>query len=339
MSNISALRSIAGVTESDRPQPSDMVGETQMQASEDWLSDESNQTGNPITYFEAWNNATRDRIHTYNSKEYWWETEKKLHPAGPQAALNSKLDSILQEVAAKANTEQQEYYYRDNAKKWPREILEAILPSYEKTLTINSRKSLERARLASHMSATQVHVPALEKMIRDSGGLDPNTSTSHDLGLIIRAANLDALEFIGLNDSRQLTIPSENGPVPLETMQDPEIESEVAFINALDLHGVYEPMVTRLKNEARLHQHQEDRRTLALAFQEVHTPTIPRWAKSNIIIDYASEKDNGPELTLKAISDTMESSMTNFPMTNEELTSEFIGMVKDINNKIERRLS
>jgi hypothetical protein len=335
--SLSKLRTIAtGETETPPPNPTDLVGTSFVDRSEQWLNDNTGLP--PIEKFEGWKNETKDWIYTFNNKEYKWETEKRLHPGGPNLAISSKMEDLTEQIGTKASNEDVEFSIRDWAHELPKELLEQIIPTYEKSLSINRLKAFERSRLAAYTAATR-NVPVIEQMIRDGGGLNPLKSTHQELTELIRATGYETIDHMGINEEGHLTLPVGDNPLQLDTMTDPEIDPEIAVINNLDVVSIYEPMVKRLKNEARLKARQEDRKTLFLAFDKVHTPTIPKWAKANIIIDYASEKSDGPELTLKAVSDTITENITNFSMTPEEVTSEFVGMVKEISSKIEGRLA
>ena len=218
-----------------RPDPRDAVGQAAKDRSEVWLQE--NKGLPKFAKYAKWKEEIRAgaRVNEFN-KDYFWDTEARLHPKGRKFAEKDKL-AIIHEKLTTLNDAGKEAYLQDIARTAPPPILNALL--YDKTAVSSKRlsKTQERARIGNLLDFGDNIKEFGNKIFKgEMGGLNPEVSISSHAEDWVKAWSANRTDIFTDPETGRVAITTEEGKVaPVYTLDHSALTWEEQAINAHDL--------------------------------------------------------------------------------------------------------
>ena len=282
------LNSLAGKStdsKDNRMSPIDAVGEGEIRRAEAW--EEANSSLPKVAKWAKFKEEFLPTVKiTDNNKSAIKQMEWRLHPDGPNAALESYKTDIYRNLEVRDDFEK-ETYLRDIAREAPREVLDEMLINLSVTNAKITEKTRERSRIANVQEFLGVSENFANRIYEGKERhLNPEVSISSHSEDLWKVYTSGKSEYLIDNDGR-ISITDDRGElVPAWSLKTSDhLTWEEEAINYHDLikpaKNVIKPLLALSRREAK----QKDQMVTMQLLDKVDT--LPREFRSNIIVDAA----------------------------------------------------
>jgi hypothetical protein len=332
------LKRMAGMvpTEINTDVAQDMYGQSFIDKSEEFL--EANAGLNPDEKFRKWQ---RDIGNSWeflaSNRDYYYNTLESIHPGGKTAAREMVMDTLTFELSKKNTFQEREWELKKQARSLPssgtefgNEVWGLVNRELTSTKTLLDLQAMERARTSQ---AINLKHGLTNKSFTD---LDPDVSPEAHMDDYLKGYRNNYGEEISVNEGR-FSVPINGQAVPLFSLPDGTDDSvEQVLIDNIDLRPILKQKIQLDHSISQTKRLEEEKETISALFQKASTSEVPSQFRNNIIIDYAYDKPDGADITMKAVKERVAN--TKYTSTRD-LVDDYKSQLLDIKDRVARRVS
>jgi len=320
----------------ERLDPRDAVGLGEIEKSERWLADNKHLPKSAL--WSGWKTEIGAfKTITPNNKDYFWETEFKLHPKGPKAAL-ADYERMVENKLATLTDDRKEYFLRDIAREAPPNVTNNLLIKLGVVSQKIKGKTEERARIDNILEFQNMAQDLTNQILSgELSSLNPEVSIHSHADDLLKMYMSHQSQYLVDNEGR-IAVGTDEGVLPVWSLQSPDLPWEEQAIMYNDLTNVAKKAIEPLIAKSRLEAAESDYKTTRELFNKVST--LPREFRSSIIIDGAVSDRDPMTSTRMAIDSILSSEIEkNIYPSQQSITRAFFAEWKNLFNTLEKRAS
>ena len=326
---LDTLHNLVYGTKAPELDTSDIVGQEQINRSEQWLAQNRNvPEGEKL---ENWMTYNKDWTFTPNNREYYWDTIAELTPGPNEQARKGIVKNITNRLNELPTQEEKASFYRDNAYSWSRDIHKSLGDYFFELPDMQQQKDIAKLRINQ--------VAEIDRLFNDYiFDLDPHVSLDSHAEDALRAYDMGYGEHLSAKDGR-ITVPLDGVDTTAFSLPKPVMGLQQEVISKTDLFGriksKLKPQLERSREEAR-----ESERIADLALlNRVETGAIPDHFMSNVIIDGVVHDEQPFNRMVSTLHRVVDHKRENGEYVgNGSSARAFYSMYKDIQEKVTRRM-
>ena len=239
----------------------------------------------PVERSLVWSREMEDWDGWAVNKENYWKTKYSLSPLPDEEAKaqhsKSEVESLL-----KLRDEEKEYYFRDNAHKWPDHIFKNLEPLFFDTKQKITQKEIERSRITQSLEVGNL-LDAL-----DLSRISPDISLDSHVESFLKAYGNGYTE-ISVNEQGQLAVPDKGKYGMASLLPDIKNPTDLIILKN-DIKPTIVKKFKSLLDSERKAVVDSEKQTIKSLFNNLESSSIQKVHKTSIIVDHAITNSGNP---------------------------------------------